>query len=100
MEGAICKVKSEELDVPGFRLTLALGLNEVEIPSTLGDREAVRLKLPEKPRLLSVIVDEAPPEPHTTVVTWLELIVKSAFTVTDTLTECEMLPLTAFKVTA
>jgi len=53
----------------------------------LGDREAVKLKLPEKPRLLSVIVDEAPPEPHTTVVTWLALIVKSAFTVTDTLTE-------------
>jgi hypothetical protein len=55
--------------MPGFMLTLALGLNEADMLATLGEREAVKLTLPEKPKLVSVIVDEAPPEPHTKVET-------------------------------
>jgi hypothetical protein len=99
VEDEICKVKSEELEIPGFMLTLALGLNEVDMLATLGEREAVKPTLPEKPKLVSVIVEEAPPEPHTKVETWLAFIVKSAFTVTEIVTECGIVPLTAFKVT-
>lgn len=80
-------------------MTLALGLKDVEILGTLGETEPVKLTLPAKPKLLRVIEDEAPPEPHTIVATWLALMVKSALTVTETVTECVRAPLTAFNVT-
>lgn len=65
-------------------MTLALGLKDVKMLGVLGETDALRITLPEKPRLLSVIVDDAPPEPHNTGPIGPALRVKSALTVNET----------------
>ncbi len=79
-------------------MTLGLGLKDAEMLCAVGEMDAVRLTLPEKPRLLSVIVDDAA-ELHTTGLIWLADRVKSALMVTEMLVGWEIVPLIAFRVT-
>jgi len=86
------------VELPELSETVGLGSYVVVMLGTFGERLDVRTTLPEKPRLLSVIVDEAPPSPHTTGAIWPALNVKSGLTVTETVAAWLIAPLAPFTV--
>lgn len=73
-----------ELAVPPVVSGRMLGLKDVAIPLVGGETVAVKATVPEKPKLLTPTLADAPAEPHTGAEICTAVIVKLGVTMTVT----------------